>query len=337
MKIRKEYSLKKHNTFGIDVTAKEFIIFESEEDVTNWLKDSNPALDNILILGGGSNFLFTKDLDRTILFPAIKGIEVTKETDEHVYIQVGAGEIWDDLVDYCVQKNWGGIENLSLIPGTVGAAPVQNIGAYGIEVKDVFHELEAVELSTAQKSTFSKSDCGLSYRNSFFKLQGHRRFIVTKVTLRLNKQPQANLSYRSLNQFFEGKETPTIQEVRQAIIDIRNSKLPEPTIVGNAGSFFKNPIVDQRTLNSLLKKHPDIVHYPLSTGEVKLAAGWLIEKVGLKGFRIGDAGVYDKQALVLVNYGNAQGHEILDVAWRIRSTVLKEFGVFLEPEVNIIH
>jgi UDP-N-acetylmuramate dehydrogenase len=350
MQVQSNISLKVYNTFGIDVLARYFAAFDSVDALGQLLQydDARAAAQKnqtpILVLGGGSNMLFTKDFDGIVLKNEIKGIEVINEDDDHVYIKAGAGENWHQLVLYCVSNNLAGMENLSLIPGNVGASPMQNIGAYGVEIKDVFHSLEAFHLKEKVLETFYLNDCAFGYRESVFKKKYKNQFVITSVTYRLNKKPVLNTSYGAIEQELEkmGVKEVSIKAISDAVINIRLSKLPNPAEIGNAGSFFKNPEVEKVIFDELRSKFIDIVGYHLPNGNVKLAAGWLIEQCGppdalsWKGYRKGDAGCHAKQALVLVNYGNAKGEEILALSEKIIASVNEKFGVLLEREVNII-
>jgi len=289
-----------------------------------------------LILGGGSNILLTRDIDGLVLKNEIRGVGVVHEDEEHVYVRVGAGEVWHPFVLYCLERDWAGVENLSLIPGSVGAAPMQNIGAYGVEIRDVFHELEAYVIDEQRVYTFSANDCEFGYRESIFKGKYKDRVVILSVTFRLNKKPVFHTSYGDIRNELErmGVKDLNIRAVSQAVISIRQSKLPDPAKIGNAGSFFKNPTVSKEKFEALQVEFPAIVAYPRPVG-LKLAAGWLIEQCGWKGFRRGDAGCHGKQALVLVNYGNATGREIYDLSEEILFSVNEKFGVLLEREVNI--
>lgn len=336
MQIQENISLRYYNTFGIDVKARYFASFsdtdELEETLNFKLQTSN------LILGGGSNILFTKDFDGLILKNEIKGIAELHEDNEYVYVKAGAGENWHQFVQHCIQRNWAGIENLSLIPGNVGASPMQNIGAYGVEIDDVFWDLEAYHIPEKRIVTFTRSDCEFGYRESVFKRKYKDQFVILNVTYQLRKKPRFNTSYGPINQELDrmGVRELSIKSISDAVINIRSSKLPNPKEIGNAGSFFKNPTVDTVTFNVLQSKFENIVGYPTTDGMVKLAAGWLIEQCGWKGFRKGDAGCHGGQALVLVNYGNATGKEIYQLSEEILQSVKEKFGVTLEREVNII-
>jgi UDP-N-acetylmuramate dehydrogenase len=336
MQIEQNISLRQYNTFGIDVTAKYFSSFTNSEELDELLNRNSktPAI----ILGGGSNILFTKNVDGLVLKNDIKGIDLIKEDSNHVYVKAGAGENWHKFVLYTLKRNWAGLENLSLIPGNVGASPMQNIGAYGVEIKEVFDELEAYHKKEKKIHTFSVNDCEFEYRDSVFKNKYKDEYVILNVTYRLNKKPQFNTSYGVLEQELAnmGVEGLSIQAISQAVINIRSSKLPDPAQLGNAGSFFKNPEITDKRYKKLQVSFPSIVGYPLPNGDIKLAAGWLIEQCGWKGVRRGDAGCHAKQALVLVNYGNATGKEIFDLSEDILQSVKKRFGIQLEREVNII-
>ena len=338
MDLQENISLKPYNTFGIDVKARYFASFgslvELEEAINSKLQTPNPKL----VLGGGSNILLTKDFDGIVLKNEMKGIEVVDEDEDHVYLKAGAGENWHQFVLYCVQHGYAGVENLSLIPGNVGASPMQNIGAYGVEIKDVFYELEAYHKADKIVKTFTLKECDFGYRESVFKNKYKDQFVITSVTYRLSKKPSFNTSYGAINQELEkmGVKELSVQTVSQAVINIRTSKLPDPKQVGNAGSFFKNPIIPNNQFLKLKAAFPDMVAYPSGPEHTKLAAGWLIEQCGWKGFRRGDAGCYPKQALVLVNYGTATGKEVFDLSQEIIQSVQSNFGVLLEREVNII-
>ena len=336
MQIEENISLKQFNTFGINVKAKHFAAFASADELGELLTVA--ANESKLVLGGGSNILFTKDVDGLVLKNEMKGMELIKEDDEFVYVKAGAGENWHAFVMYCISNNWGGVENLSLIPGNVGASPMQNIGAYGVEIKDVFEELEAFHLHDKTAVTFSTADCAFGYRESVFKQQYKNQFAILNVTFRLRKQPLFNTSYGAINAELEamGVTTINIQAISQAVINIRSSKLPDPRQIGNAGSFFKNPTITKQRFIELKSQYPSVVGYENADGTVKLAAGWLIEQCGWKGYRKGDAGCHAKQALVLVNYGNADGAAIYNLSEEILQSVNEKFGVELEREVNIL-
>lgn len=337
--IRKNYSLKNLNTFGIDIKAGQFVQITSESELQEILLHPLVDKNNLFVIGGGSNLLFINDFDGTILKNEIKSVSEYKLDDKKVLLSVGAGENWDDIVNFAVGKNYYGIENLSLIPGSAGAAPIQNIGAYGVELKNVFHSLEGYFVDSCVKKTFYLNDCDFGYRDSIFKRELKGKFIITKINLVLSLEKKINLTYGALRGYFENVNitNPSLQQVREAVIKIRSSKLPDPAKLGNAGSFFKNPKVSNEELEKLKGKYPDIPFYPFEKEFFKIAAGWMIEKAGLKGKRIGNVGSHDKQALVIVNYGGATGSEILEFAKHIQQKVLDEFGILLEPEVNIIN
>ncbi|MBQ7156982.1 MAG: UDP-N-acetylmuramate dehydrogenase [Bacteroidaceae bacterium] len=328
------YSLLKHNTFGMDVYAKRFFDYSSIEELRSILK-TIPADEAVLHIGGGSNLLFTHDYEGTILHSAIKGIEVIDSTDKDVLVKVGSGEVWDDFVAYCVQQNWGGVENLSLIPGEVGASAVQNIGAYGAEAKDVIETVEAIELRSGSCRTFSNAECNYAYRQSIFKKELKGQYAITHVTFRLSKTPTLQLDYGNIRAQLADKTDVTINDVRQAIISIREAKLPDPNVLGNAGSFFMNPIVSRDTFLSIQKDYPNMPFYE-TNGEYKIPAGWMIEQCGWKGKAQGRAAVHDKQALVLVNLGGATSDEIIALSDAICHDVKEKFGVDIHPEVNFI-
>jgi len=332
--ITENISLKPYNTFGIDVSAHYFSSFTATDQLAE-LINMTPAPP--LILGGGSNMLLTRDIDGLVLKNELSGIDLVLEDEDYVYVKAGAGENWHSFVLHCLDRDWAGVENLSLIPGSVGAAPMQNIGAYGVEIRDVFYELEAYDLDEQKVYTFSLNDCEFGYRESVFKRKYRDRFVILSVTFRLCKQPVFHTSYGAIREELEkmGVSQLSIKAISQAVINIRSSKLPDPKVIGNAGSFFKNPTVPATQFESLRSEFPGIVGYP--NGDLtKLAAGWLIEQCGWKGYRRGDAGCHDRQALVLVNYGKASGEDIYDLSEEILLSVERKFGVMLEREVNII-
>ena len=342
MQVQENILIKEYNTFAISVYANLFAKFSSVDELSELLEFNNRTTNNekrpTLILGGGSNILFTKDFDGLVLKNEIVGIKEIKEDEHHVYVQVGAGVNWHHFVLHCIENNWAGIENLSLIPGCVGASPMQNIGAYGVEIKDVFHELTAFHLQEKTNYTFKINDCEFGYRESVFKRKYKDQFVILDVTYRLSKQPHFNTSYGAIEQELEkmGVIELSIKAISQAVINIRSSKLPDPKEIGNAGSFFKNPSVAKEKYLQLKKDFENIVGYENADGTVKLAAGWLIEQCGWKGFRNGDAGVHERQALVLVNYGHAPGKDVYGLSEKIISSVNDKFGVSLEREVNIL-
>lgn len=340
MEVLENISLKKYNTFGIDASAAYFCNFTTVEEAKELLafKKTGNEKGETLVLGGGSNILFTKNFNGLVLKNEIGGIEKVREDDEYVYVKAGAGVNWHSLVLYCIESKWAGVENLSLIPGNVGASPMQNIGAYGVEIKDVFHELEALHIGDGNVVQFNLNDCAFGYRESVFKRKYKHQFIIASVTYRLSKKSKFNTSYGAIEQELErmGVTELSIGVISDAVINIRSSKLPNPAEIGNAGSFFKNPEVGKSLFEKLKTQYPNIVGYALENGHVKLAAGWLIEQCGWKGYRRGDAGCHAKQALVLVNYGNAKGEEILCLSTEIIQSVKEKFGVKLEREVNIV-
>jgi len=338
MLIQENYSLHTCNTFGIKALARYYAEVSSHAEIRELLTDSRFKDNNKLFLGGGSNILLSQDYSGLVVKINLMGIEVLKEDDHACFIGVGAGENWHDLVTYCINHGYSGIENLSLIPGNVGAAPMQNIGAYGVELKDVFHELIALNIHTGEEVVFSKSDCCFGYRTSVFKGEGKGRFVICKVVLKLNKTPVFNVSYGAIKEELEAMNVTqlSIEAIGKAVCNIRRSKLPDPIDIGNAGSFFKNPIIAVAQFEELKKNFPEIVGFKGNGSEVKLAAGWLIEQCNWKGKRVGDAGVHADHALVLVNYGLATGKEIYRLSEKINESVREKFGICLEREVNVI-
>lgn len=338
MEIRKNYSLKAFNTFSINVDAKYFARVASVDDllIARDFIEKNDC--KAMVLGGGSNILFLSDYDGLILRNELKGIKVEFEDEEHVHIRAMAGENWDDFVSWCVKKNYGGLENLSLIPGSVGASPIQNIGAYGVEIKDMFLELEAFNLKTGELKNWKKNDCCFGYRDSVFKHKYKGEYIILSVSFKLDKKPVFKTAYGAIQNEIErmGSIPISIAAIRKAVISIRRAKLPDPEKIGNAGSFFKNPTISEAQFQQLKSKFPEIVSYQLPNGNYKLAAGWLIDRAGWKGKRLGDAGVHNKQALVLVNYGNAAGEDIIQLAHEIEESIKFLFQINLECEVNVI-
>jgi UDP-N-acetylmuramate dehydrogenase len=347
MIIQKKCNLQKHNTFGIEAQCAAFVSVKNEIELKSVLTENTLP---IYVLGGGSNVLFTKShYDFLFIKNDIKGIKKVENTEgvsndsttqslNHQIIEIGGGESWHDLVLWCLKNNLGGIENLSLIPGTVGAAPIQNIGAYGVELKDVFVKLEATNLQTLENQTFTHNDCRFGYRDSIFKQELKGKFLITKVYLKLTqKEHKIQTNYGDIQRLLAEWHIiePTIQDVSKAVINIRQSKLPDPSVIGNAGSFFKNPEITQIQFDALKKDHPNIVGYPTDKG-VKIAAGWLIEQCGWKGKRYGNVGVHERQALVLVNYGKGNGLEIKQLAQRIQTSVLEKFDIELMAEVNML-
>jgi len=338
MQIFKNYSLRDYNTFGIDAYAKYFAAFNSVDDLQSLLQSGEYKNEPKLFLGGGSNILFTKKFDGLVLKNEIDGIKIIHEEEKYIYVKVGAGVNWHQFVLYCIHKNLAGVENLSLIPGNVGASPMQNIGAYGVEIKDVFFSLEAYHVLENRIITFTLNDCEFGYRESVFKKKYKDQFVILDVTFRLNKIPHYNISYGAIEDELKKMQVEklSIKAISDAVINIRTSKLPDPKIIGNAGSFFKNPEINSQRLEHLLLTEPAMPSYKITDNSFKIPAGWLIEKCGWKGYRNGDVGCYDKQALVLVNYGNARGSEIFNLSEEIRKSVYNEFGIMLQREVNII-
>lgn len=337
MPILQNISLKKYNTFGIEVKANQFIEINSSDELHSLIAVTK----DFFILSGGSNLLLTKDIEKLVIYLNTKGIEILTEmqNENEVFVKVSAGENWHEFVLWCINHNFGGIENMSLIPGNVGTSPIQNIGAYGIELKDTMYELEALDIATGALKTFSKAQCEFGYRNSVFKSNLKGKFIITNVTFKLTtKKHQLNSSYGAIQLELEKNniQNPTIKDISNAVIAIRQSKLPDPKKIGNSGSFFKNPMISKHQFRQLQHKFPDVPHYIVSETEVKVPAGWLVEQCGFKGKRFGDAGVHKNQALVLVNYGNATGKEIFDLSKRIQKEVLERFDISLEAEVNIM-
>jgi UDP-N-acetylmuramate dehydrogenase len=337
MQILNNVTLKPFNTFGIDAKASFFVITDHPDQVQGLIKSQEFSNIPKLILGGGSNILFKKDFEGLVLKINFTGITHTFINSNQVIVTAGAGENWDALVQFCVNNNWGGLENLSLIPGSVGAAPIQNIGAYGVELKDVFSHLHALDLQTFETRRFANEECDFAYRNSVFKNAMKNRFLITSVSFILNTKPRFNLSYPALlDEINKSGGEITLQSVADAVVRIRRSKLPDPEHLGNAGSFFKNPVVDSAKFNTLKSDYPLIPSFFQQDGLIKIPAAWLIEQCGWKGKRYGDAGVHAYQPLVLVNYGLATGVEILNLAGRVRESVFNRFNILLEAEVNII-
>jgi len=344
MKVLENISLKSFNTFGIEASCRYFVEVYSDRDFIDLLEIIDSPGDNklsslpLLILGGGSNILLCEDFDGIVIKNNIKGIGVVRETDDHVFVKAGAGESWHEFVMHCIDKGYGGIENLSLIPGNVGASPMQNIGAYGVEIKDVFEELEAIHIKTGELKTFTNEVCKFGYRESIFKNKVKGEYFICNVTYRLNKKPKLNTTYGAIEKELVnmGVQDVTIKEISQAVINIRQSKLPDPAEIGNSGSFFKNPIISNELFEAVQQNHPEIVNYPVNGNKTKLAAGWLIEQAGWKGKTFGNYGVHKKQSLVLVNYGGAKGSDIYQLSEDIMHSVFDKFGIELEREVNIL-
>jgi len=335
LNIQKNISLKPYNTFGIDVTAKRFISVDSVYTLQQLLNVEK----DVFLISGGSNMLLTKDIEKLVVHIDIKGISIDKENQNDILITVNAGENWHEFVLWCVSQNYGGIENLSLIPGNVGTCPIQNIGAYGVEVKDTITKVEAVAIASGKLVQFSNEECNFGYRNSIFKNEAKGKYILTSVSFQLTKtNHNINTSYGAIETQLSAKgiKSPNLKDISDAVINIRQSKLPDPKEIGNSGSFFKNPVISKDQFLELQKENPNIPSYTISETEVKVPAGWLIEQAGFKGKRFGEYGVHEKQALVLVNYGNASGKEIHELALKIQANILKKFGIFLEIEVNVI-
>jgi len=335
--IQQNFSLKQYNTFGIEASANQFIAIHTIDELKQVL--INYKNEKKFILGGGSNMLLTKNIEALVIHIDLKGIKIIKEDEDFVWIEAQAGENWHDFVLWNINQNYGGLENMSLIPGNVGTTPVQNIGAYGAEIKDTFISCNAIHIDSQETKTFTNEECKFGYRESIFKQEVKDQYIIISVTFKLTKHNhkintgygdiQAELAKNNISQ-------PTIKNVSDAVIAIRKSKLPDPKELGNSGSFFKNPIISREEFNNVKLQHPEIKHYDISETEVKVPAGWLIEQSGLKGYRNGDAGVHSKQALVLVNYGNATGQDILNLSKFVQKTVHDKFGIAIEAEVNII-
>ena len=337
MTIQNNFSLKKYNTFGIEAKAKQFVAVHTVEDLKTVLHEnkSEPKF----ILGGGSNMLLTQDIQALVIHIDLKGKKVLKQDTDFVWVESMAGENWHEFVLWTIDQNFGGLENMSLIPGNVGTTPVQNIGAYGTEIKDTFVSCDAMHIESQEMKTFTKEDCHFGYRESIFKHEAKDQYIITSVVFKLTKRNhKINTSYGDITKELEkqGVISPTLKDVSNAVIAIRQSKLPDPAALGNSGSFFKNPIIPKEQYEKAHALYPEMPHYVVSETEVKVPAGWLIEKAGFKGKRFGDAGIHKYQALVLVNYGNATGQEILAVSKDIQATILREFGIAIEAEVNVI-
>ncbi len=335
MQIQHNISLKPYNTFGIDVKALKFLDITHIEILKELLKKEK----DFFIIGGGSNLLLTKDITKLVIHIAFKGIKVVDEFEDTVLVQVAAGENWHEFVLWCIENNYGGVENLSLIPGNVGTAPIQNIGAYGVEFKDTAQKVETIHIETGIERIFNKDECAFDYRNSVFKNELKGSYIITNVTFKLSKNKHIlNSSYGAIQAELDKQniKNATIKDVSDAVIAIREHKLPDPKKIGNSGSFFKNPIISKSEFKKLQEKFPDAPHYTVSENEIKVPAGWLVEQCGFKGKRFGDAGIHKNQALVLVNYANATGKEIYDLSKRIQNAVVEKFGIPIETEVNII-
>jgi len=336
LEVRENVDLKDYNTFGVSVLGRYFVESDEVKALADFVRGQTWDPELVLVLGGGSNFLFTGDFPGVVFYPVMKGIEVVEEDQACVYVRVGSGELWDDFVCWAVEQGYGGVENLSLIPGHVGATPVQNIGAYGMEVGNVIERVEAIHLQSGRVELVRAAACRFGYRDSVFKNEWKNQFLVTHVTFRLAKEPVFNVSYGSLREEVERLGELSLNHVREAVIRIRNQKLPDVRLLPNAGSFFKNPLMRREQVERLRKQYPTLPVYPLDEDYVKVAAGWLIEAAGWKGRALGRAAVHDKQALVLVNRGGATGEEIARLANEVKNAVFMAFGVWLEPEVNII-
>jgi UDP-N-acetylmuramate dehydrogenase len=338
LQIQENVSLKNFNTFGIDVSAKYFVEIGHEDELVELFMDPQWLQTDRLVLGGGSNMLFVRDFDGLVVRINIRGIEHRINHNE-VFVETGAGEVWNDLVNFCVDREYAGVENLSLIPGSVGASPIQNIGAYGVELKDVFYSCQAFEIATGSFKTFTNGDCRFGYRDSVFKNELKEKYIITSVKFKLLLTPNLNLKYGAIEQELanRGITNPTIKDVSQVVSNIRVSKLPDPSTIGNAGSFFKNPVITTDQFQQVHSKFPEVVNYPTGNGLVKLAAGWLIEQCGWKGKVVGHTGTWKNQALVLVNHGGATGEEVYSLSSQIIDSVYRKFGVLLEREVNIVN
>ncbi|MGB5943601.1 MAG: UDP-N-acetylmuramate dehydrogenase [Leeuwenhoekiella sp.] len=338
MQIERNASLKAYNTFGIDVNATGFISVETVDELKQALTSQD--FDRKFILGGGSNMLLLNDVDALVIHIGLRGIETVKEDENHIWLKVAGGENWHALVQFCVERNYGGIENLSLIPGNTGTAPIQNIGAYGVELQDTLESCTTIHRSDLTEKVFANAECEFGYRESVFKRKYKDEYIITHVTFKLTKKNhQLHTGYGAIQQKLEerGIASPTIKDISEAVIAIRSEKLPDPKLLGNSGSFFKNPIISRIDFEKLQLNHPYIPSYPVDENLVKVPAGWLIEQAGLKGKRFGHAGIHKNQALVLVNYGSATGKEIWNIAEKVQETVMEIFGIELTPEVNVIN
>ncbi|MCT4616076.1 MAG: UDP-N-acetylmuramate dehydrogenase [Marinifilaceae bacterium] len=333
-RLEENFNLKKFNSFGIDANCKFYFQFENTDELIELIKKNNLIESKFFILGGGSNILFTENFDGLVIHPNIKGIEIVKETQEHVYVKVGANENWDEFVNWAVEKNYQGIENLSAIPGVVGATPVQNIGAYGVEAKDNIELVEGVLIENGQELSLSNDECEFGYRDSIFKNSFKNEFVVCFVYFRLNKKHEYNLSYGNVeNELRKNHSKINLANIRKSIIKIRESKIPDPKLLPNAGSFYKNPIINANKFEKLKAKFPDIKYYELENSEYKIPAGWLVEKCNWKGVIENNVGVHKDQALIIINYNNAKGDEIVVFSNKIKKSVLFEFGIMLEQEV----
>lgn len=339
IKIKENISLKPYNTFGLDVSSRYFVEVNNLEELIRVL--NNPSLNGQkkLFLGGGSNILLLNDYDGVVIKISFKEKEITQDEQEYAIVKAGAGEIWHEFVLFCLDNDLCGVENLSLIPGTVGAAPMQNIGAYGAEVKDTFYALEALNLETLEVELFDAQKCNFGYRESFFKHEGKSKYVILNVSFRLSKKPKVNVAYGAIQETLKamGIENPSLKDVSNAVIQIRKSKLPDPADIGNSGSFFKNPEISKEQYSQLKQEFPAIPGYEVSEEVIKVPAGWLIEQAGWKGIRKGEVGVHDKQALVLVNFGEGTGQQVADLAKEIQTSIKGKFGITILPEVNYIY
>ena len=344
MNIQQNISLLPYNTFHIAVASKYFAEIKTENDFSELLREEKFQSNQKLILGGGSNILFTKNFDGIVVKNSFTGISVVKEDENYVWVKASAGEVWHQFVLWCIEKNLAGLENLSLIPGQVGAAPMQNIGAYGVEVKDVFDKLEAIEIATGEKVNFKNAECEFGYRESVFKNKFKNQFLISSVTFRLNRIPKFNVNYGDIKMTLDEMRVNelSIKAVGDAVIKIRSSKLPDPNVLGNAGSFFKNPVITKEEFDLFISKNPIAPNYPIHQSpnspikQYKIPAGWLIEQCGWKGKMVGHTGSHKSQALVLVNYGGATGNEVYQLALEIQKSVLDKFGITISPEVNLV-
>ncbi|MEM4261155.1 MAG: UDP-N-acetylmuramate dehydrogenase [Candidatus Woesearchaeota archaeon] len=337
LKFEKNFNLKNYNSFGIDVNTKAFVQINNEKELIELTKSPFIESNKILILSGGSNILFTKDFEGLVIYNNIKGMRIIKSEEDYVVLSVSSGENWSDFVNISLKNKYYGLENLAMIPGKVGSAPVQNIGAYGVEQKDFFLKLKAFNFKEFTFKEFDYDSCKFDYRNSFFKESNDCQYFITEVIYKLSKKPVLNLTYKELKQEIDKfpMVEPDSQYIYETVCRLRRNKLPDPLLIGNAGSFFKNPIIEEKQLKDLLKDYPDIKHFSYKDNLVKVSAGWLIEKCGYKGFRVGDAGVFEKHALILVNYGKATGKEIMELAELIENEVYKTFKIKLEKEVKV--
>lgn len=339
MELKQDFPLQKFNTFGLDVRAGHFLEIKSTEEATDYFKNHHNRKEKTLILGGGSNLLFSENkYDGIVIKNNVPGIHVVKENEQFFWVKAGSGVLWHSLVESCINANFGGIENLSLIPGTVGAAPIQNIGAYGVELKDVFEALEAIEISTGEKKYFRNEECQFGYRDSIFKRELKDKYFITHIVLRLSRNPVLNISYGQVQEYLKelNKNQYTIKDVSDVIIKIRQSKLPDPAVKGNAGSFFKNPVISQELLNAIMISYPDIPYFEQADSQKKIPAAWLIDQCQLKGYQHKGAAVHVNQPLVLINNNHATGKDIIELSKKVQEKVFSTFGIQLEQEVSIV-